>query len=410
MAKDRTEYRVLTPDDAADWFNLQRLSYGGGDTPPAPEESAAIKMSQRRGLFAAGRLVAGLHLLPMRSYCGDTLLPSGGIGSVATLPERRREGHAFKLIRHCLDELHACGFALSPLYPFKYSFYRRLGWEHAVDMVTYEVPLADLSWHTGGGRIRLVSKSVPGAEAQASSADIGTLQDVYRRWAKGYNGLWERDEAHWRRFILKARNLLCVAAVWETPAGEPEGYVIYRQDAFGEGPLAIRVRELAAVSSQAYRGLLGLLHTHEGTYTTVRFGLPPTDPLSLFLPNPRVKRELRSHSMWRLVDLASAVPAMAGSAPGEGRVGLSVADPDCPWNAGEWSLEGAAQGLTLVRGLQPGVPRVSLGIGTLAQIACGYLSAGRARAAGLLEAPAEAALGLLDALSGGRPAHLSDYF
>ncbi|MCL6580857.1 MAG: GNAT family N-acetyltransferase [Firmicutes bacterium] len=409
----------LGPDDFQDWRRLQAAAYGE----LWRREDYDFLREQLRGVFADGRLAAGLRLWPFGIFFGERVVAGAGIGSVATSAEFRRQGYATGLLRSTLEDLRESGRVLATLYPFSYAFYRRLGWQQVADTVSYAIPLADLPRSdrpeegaaAPRGRAVLVSSCAPGETPRIEEGAIVLLDRAYRTYARRYCGLVERGEEHWRRHLLTPRDAPRMAALWLDETGEPGGYVIYQLPVFYPMPQDIRVRELVAVDDAAYRGLLGYLRNHEGLYGKVRLHLAPGEPLLHYLPDPRVERELTAHFMARLVDLPRALEATADPLPGtRGSLALTVTDPFCPWNDGAWKVEveGGGVSVTRVGGGAPGGPvaEARTDVGTLAQIVFGFCRAGTAKAVGRLETSSDEAVTLLDSVWGHRPARLADSF
>jgi predicted acetyltransferase len=186
-----------------------------------------------------------------------------------------------------------------------------------------------------------------------------------------------------------------------------------------------------AVAAGAYEGILAFLRNQEAVFRNLLVNLPPSDPFPFFLPNPRVKRELRTHHMLRLVSLALALEAAAEPSPtAKAEMILSVEDSICSWNDGDWRLtveDGRAKvtnmgrrtappraGVELVRGQEADrgqrPPRIAMDVRALVQIISGYARAATLERAGRLVASEPAAVTFLDAVYGRRPSHLIDYF
>src|SRR6266850_4703355 len=75
-----------------------------------------------------GQVVASLVLYPLSAYVRGHRLPITGVGSVAVSPEHRRRGVGEACLRAALRELRQRGQHLSALYPFRSSYYRRIGY------------------------------------------------------------------------------------------------------------------------------------------------------------------------------------------------------------------------------------------------------------------------------------------
>ncbi|RJQ04068.1 MAG: GNAT family N-acetyltransferase [Bacillota bacterium] len=431
--------RPLAEGDNAAWRALLQASYGPLDpTPDWREQEWLEAMRNGLGVFVGGRMVAGLHLHPYRIYLGPKAVPCGGIGAVASHPDTRRQGHAFALLKDTLKRMKDSGRVISNLFPFSYAFYRRLGWEHVGDQVHYELKFGDLPlWRTSGiaaaGRTKTVSVCEYGQKEQVDDGAIAALDAVYRKWASHYNGMLERTESQWRRNVLRPyrKGYSKYATVWEDPSGLPAGYVVYNVPAFTEPDHDIIVRELAATSGAAYRAILGFLKNQEAQFPGIKVDLPPPDPLLVYLANPQVKRELKATFMARLVDVPRALEATACPPPGlNGTVILSVDDPVCDWNKGDWLLAANDGRLTVSRvadansekgngaeqgGRQGGprggpIGRVKAAVTHLAQIAFGSRKASALWQTDHIEAIRPGAVEFLDAAFGTRSPYISDYF
>jgi len=431
--------RPLGPDDYEAWDDLLVSSYGDPG-PPVPDwrdEEHREVVNYAYGLYVDGRLAATTVVRPIRLVHGERLIPGTLITAVATHPEHRRCGHAATMFRELLEVIRESRHHISILYPFSFAFYRKLGWEHVADFVSYEIPLSALPpVEAMPGRTRTVARGRPRERVQVDKVDVERLDDVYRRYARRYSGMIERDDAWWRRRVLRAGKELTHTALWEDAGGRPGAYAVYSMGPMGTYPKDITVRELAAVSSEARRGILGFLKGHEAQFLNLKVNLPLADPLVFCLDNPRVERKLLARHMLRLVDVPAALEAMAEPEPGfEAGVVLSVSDPVCPWNEGDWLVEARQGRVTVrpaaswpVRPVAPtgaastefalaSLPRVELNVTALAQITGGFLSPESAAEMAKLGASAggeaaqdPAATAILAKLFGRRPSYVFDAF
>jgi predicted acetyltransferase len=64
-----------------------------------------------------------IYLIPL-----GKILPAYGLGSVCAFPEVRRNGLVRRLLKEHFHQAYEKGVAISGLYPFKDSFYQRLGY------------------------------------------------------------------------------------------------------------------------------------------------------------------------------------------------------------------------------------------------------------------------------------------
>ncbi|MGD2159480.1 MAG: GNAT family N-acetyltransferase, partial [Anaerolineales bacterium] len=79
-------------------------------------------------LFENDNPVAGVASSSMTQMVRGKSFPMGGIWGVATHPGSRRKGYSRQLMSELLAALREAGIPLSGLYPFRESFYERLGY------------------------------------------------------------------------------------------------------------------------------------------------------------------------------------------------------------------------------------------------------------------------------------------
>jgi len=75
-----------------------------------------------------GQIVSSLVLYPFTAFVRGQRVAMTGVGSVAVSPEQRRRGIAEAFLKAMFREMRQEGRALSILYPFRGSFYRKLGY------------------------------------------------------------------------------------------------------------------------------------------------------------------------------------------------------------------------------------------------------------------------------------------
>ena len=76
----------------------------------------------------AGRLVSCVQIFPRPLQLRGKVVPTGGIGSVFTLPDHRRNGIAEALLNRAVEAMSRAGFEISLLFAARIPWYTRLGW------------------------------------------------------------------------------------------------------------------------------------------------------------------------------------------------------------------------------------------------------------------------------------------
>jgi predicted acetyltransferase len=344
-----------------------------------------------------GRIVSSLVLYPFSATVRGQRVPITGVGSVAVSPEHRRRGVGEALLRGALRELRARSVPFSALYPFRASWYRRLGWGMAELVHQFAVTAADLPASEEARRVR---RLLP--------PDRERVQTLYERAAMTGHFALTRGEAWWHRRLW---NYPGEWLVYEPKRGAIEGYVYYEPDST-KGPfkLALSVMEIVAVTPAAHRGIIGHLasladQVEEIHIATRADHLWPTllrDPRNLHPGSEigayRDTGNLAHGALLRVVDVKTALEAVPLAAHTRGELRLELDDPVLPANARAWRVRADGAGrLVVAPATARATPRtrVRTSVETLASIVSGALAARTAAEAGLLEA-SPGAVELLD--------------
>jgi predicted acetyltransferase len=325
------------------------------------------------------------------TYVRGAAVPLAGIGSLAVSPEHRRRGVAESLMRSALREARQQGRALVALYPFRASYYRRLGFGTIEMVQELAVSPANLP---ASGEVRFTRRlMLPDRPAVQALYDrvaaeghfaLGRSTEWWNRRLWGYPGDWIVYEGRRR--------------------GQIEGYLYYEADS-SHGPfkLAVTLSEFVAATPQAHRGLVGYLHALSDQVTEIHYAAPGDNG---FLALLRTAQNLRpgaeiglfhdtgnvaQGAMLRVTDPKLALEALpAPATAGRGELTLEVEDEVLPVNArgyrvsvkdGRFKVEpGAARSTTRAR-----LPRLAVPADALGPLIAGTLSPVRAAELGLVE-------------------------
>jgi len=359
-------------------------------------------------LFVAerdGALVGHAFLFRMSTWIGGVELPIGGIASVGVAPEWRGSGVGRGLIHALHDELRARGTGLSLLYPFRHSFYRRLGYGTVAEVKRLRVPPSALPGREVLGEVR-----------GASPDDWLAMRRCYERLAARSTGLLARREAVWRAALSpEGRQIVVVAGA----RGELSGYAIYAYMSAPDGlAQELDVLELVAETDVARLALLGFFRRQRDQAPYVRLLLDARDPLALFCDEPRapttdtirslvaVAGELGAGAMLRIVDLRAALAARGYAADGE--LTLRIVDAELSLGATTGTLR--VSGGRAVFGPERHGPRLTVDASTFAQIYAGAVSATDAARYGRAETSDAETLRLADRLFAVAPFFTLDTF
>lgn len=361
------------------------------------KKAAKLKSEELWGYYSEGKLAAKLMLLPLAVSIGTREFAMGGIASVSTWPEYRRNGYVGKLLRHSFEVMRGRGQSLSMLHPFSFSFYRKYGYEIYTDVKKYELELRHIPSlpHPGGSFVR--------------TRDVNLLRRVYDAYAREYSGMLVRSDDWWNRILEDRSSTL---AVWLNEEGEPRGYLRYlvRNE-------EMKVHEWVYLDETARMALLKWISNHDSMCGKVTMKSAADDALSFLLPNPRFKQETAPYFMARIVDVEAFVSRYPFR-PGESlEFLLQVEDEHAEWNAGCFGVmihpDGRAEAVKQPDGENLAVGershRLSCSIQTLTALLMGYQKPTALRKMGRLGASEEAAALLENRLPGLTP-YLSDFF
>jgi predicted acetyltransferase len=141
------EIRKITPDEVETVLKMRRYAFG--DTSPEPhaaDEVASAIPAEILAVFEDGVMAASLHCFTTPQSVRGVLKPMGGIGAVATDPEKRNRGFAREMMKTTLMEMAARGDVVSMLMPFKETFYAHYGYVTANANLTVKVPIPSMAY------------------------------------------------------------------------------------------------------------------------------------------------------------------------------------------------------------------------------------------------------------------------
>jgi predicted acetyltransferase len=380
----RPEVRPLTPGDAEAAHALQAEAFGAAPE-PAPDDWPGPG-TRAFGAFTGGALAATAHVHGLASWFGGRPVATAGIANVAVRPEERGTGLLAPLFAAVAADAHERGEAVSTLFPTAPGIYRRLGYELVGELVDVEVPVAALSRIPPGPGVVLL---------RAGADDREAARAVYDRWAAAQDGTLTRRTA--ARGFLDDHHALTLAVV----DGAVAGYAAWAgREGYRADRSAVEVRELVAVSAPAAVALWRLLGGFGSAAATVRLRTSGADTARLVLPAAAWRPVAQWPYGLRVLDVAAALTAR-GVNPLDATLPFTVA------GVGAFRLVAAGGAAHCARVDRADGP-VFTGNG-LALAYAGVQSCANLRFAGLLTGP-DADDARWDALLGGRPFHIRDYF
>ena len=314
-------------------------NYAFKPTPPFPKkEEWESHVKSRAGtlyyaLFENGEGVAIASCPLMTQNVRGQIYMMGGVAEVSTHPKARRKGYMRQLMRFIYQQLKDQGYPLSCLYPFRESFYQRLGYVAFPQSRKAIIKTADLA---------PLLKQELGGETVFCSTEEGydTYFDFTQKMQPNIHGMAVFIESQKEEAVTGNR-------VWVLQArvdGQLVGILEYNLKGNQMMDYTLVARRLYYSSSQGKYLLLEWIARHIDQATQAEIWLPAYEQPSTWLPDLRPKLEpVFVAPMGRVLN----IPEIEGMATGPGSFRAAISDPDCTWNNGTWRFESNDGKLTI---------------------------------------------------------------
>lgn len=347
----------------------------------------------------SGRIVAACRLFRFDQWVAGVTIPIMGLSTVAISATDRRRGLAGLLVESALLESRRRGDVASALYPFRDSFYRKLGYGMAGEVQQFLLPPGEFPDHPARSRVEIV--------ALPEGRDL--LAPVYDRWVPTQTGQFRRPYRAWERLWEQPGRH---AAVHRDERGEPTGYAVFNYTTVGtDARPALDIEEIVWLDREARLGLYGWIASLSDQWSQVIYRAHPDEAFPehvATLRQPVVRAPRWSHwfpvsttlvgPMFRLLHVDSAWAARRVRNGPPISVGLEVTDSQIPENRGVRVLHLADGRVTVSPGSGATEMRIAIGIEALSRIYIGALTPSAAVLAGLADVDRPEALPAFDAL------------
>lgn len=393
------EIRFAVPDDIGDIAALWADAFPGKRT-----IADRVRMLETGGRYggletvlvtrdAAGRLAGACKIYRMTQVLAGAPMSMMGLAAVAVTPAARRQGIGAALCTAAIEEARARGDVLSTLYPFRPSYYERLGWGLVGHLLRYRfrtahLPAYDEARHVRRARFPDDADAIAACYDRAARRANGPILRDRRIWAYRLTGEElgvrpvDEDAALAKAGEGKDRVVVC-------DEGGVTGYALLRMLP-GPSPEAgrLHVRELVAESEAAYRALVGHLAAQRDRWPIGVHFARPDERFGDRLEDPRPPAYTPSRSLWfptatrvegpmlRLLDVRQVLAGRPfGGEPGT-RFTVAATDRLVSANQGIFTVVTGRPGeASDVRSSgSPAGPRLETDLPTLARILAGDLA------------------------------------
>ncbi|MDJ0663300.1 MAG: GNAT family N-acetyltransferase [Acidimicrobiia bacterium] len=268
---------------------------------------------------------------------GGAQVPMSGLTIITVQPTHTRQGILTAMMRRHIDMARERGEPLGGLWASEVPIYGRFGYGPAVSIrsIKYDARQVGRGEAEVGSTVRLID-----AEEAAE-----LLPPLFAAVQAERPGMFQRSETWWKYRLFydpeKYRDgASALRHALAEVAGEPAGYMTYRQKANWEDFKGeVRIREIIATSDAAYRGLWHYASNIDLFPIVKHWDLPVDDPLDhLFNDGRGINTTSLHDSLWiRLIDVLDALGKRTYSR--DGGITISLSDAFAEWNEGTYRLE-----------------------------------------------------------------------
>jgi predicted acetyltransferase len=322
--------RKLDIEEAAPAFNWM-TSYAFTETPPMRDPETFKERFKHAGenntylaVYEGGTAVATAGAGLMTQNVRAELVDSAGVFMVATHPAHRRKGYSFQALRELFGHLRENGCGYSTLYPFRESFYERLGYANWPAVLIAELNIRSLA---------PLIKQVTGVELELfqhiDRPDVyhNFITERYKPQTHGVGTFKTQlppDPERHKTWVLTA-----------TIKGVVDGIMVYNLSGNRPTEFQFDVGRFYTLSPASRYAFLGWIARHIDQTDKVSISLPPFEQPHVWFSDLNINLSNRKISpMGRVLDIEK----LNGLPVGEGYFTVNIRDNVCPWNERIWSF------------------------------------------------------------------------
>jgi len=304
-------------------------SYSLHSSPPFQDKDEWMAVvRERKGVtsyatFEDNKPVSNAASTAMTQNMHGKLYPASGVWGVATHPSARRSGYCRQTIKSLLAAERESGKVFTNLYPFRESFYERLGY--------VSFPLTKIAKLAPASLASLLKMEIGG---EIDLQLIGEVFDTYREYLTEM-----RNQQHGMAFfdigdrMIANRNRMWIAlAKFED---DVEGLMMYRITGEEVTKYNFVAHRFYYRTSRARYLMLNWIARHVDQANRTEIWLQADEYPETWLADMEVKVESAIRpAMSRVLD----VEKIGGMNVGDGSFTAQIIDPLCPWNEGAWQF------------------------------------------------------------------------
>ncbi|MFW6270074.1 MAG: GNAT family N-acetyltransferase [Bacillota bacterium] len=346
------------------------------------------------GAFENNQLTASLSIIPYEIFYNNNSVKMGGISAVSTFPQYRNKNYASTLIKRSLKIMKERGDYFSFLNPFSYSFYRKYGWELAIEYKKYELKVDCFKPFKENNNYEFI---------KLNRDKLSQINQVYESYNKRYNGPVKRDETNWNFHFKrqKKRNVHRFGCLNED--GELKGYLFFELE-----NNKMKIKELCYKSHQTKKEIFRFIYSHRAQIDKINWRPAGDDNTILMLSEPEREHETSLGMMWRIIDVKKVLASFTITEKINTSFTLKVEDPYADWNNKIFKIR-IQDNIVEVKKIETDQVEVVCSIQALSQLVSGYISLNERLKLGGIKGK-KSKIKLLDYFVPEKTTYLNDYF
>jgi len=321
--------RDFSKENAADKASNTTENTHDGNLAQAQAKPEESYRTGRAAFDDNGKMCSCFDLIPYNVMFDGNIVPMGGIGGVASLPEERDKKYIRNIFEYVMNEMYENGCVFSYLYPFSHVYYRKFGYELNMTSINYTIPISSFRHFVQTGRMKMLT----------DDADKQVVRAIYDEYIKDKNLAVVRTDSHWNKhFDNDPYRDNVYLYIWYNSRDEARGYIQYHIDRSGEGKPGIFVRELAWLDPESLRGIFAFISKLSAQIGKMIWKAPCFADLLPLFPEPYdIDQQIYKTGMNRVVNVQKAFELMA-LPDGKGEVVIGVEDQFFPVNTGNYKI------------------------------------------------------------------------
>ncbi len=300
---------------------------GGGETSEEDWKRyfAILNLDNCLGYFLDGKIASTYAILSYKMFVRGVLMKMGGIAAVATKPEFRKQKQITELIKESFKVMRKNKEYISVLYPFKFSFYRRYGYESC----------SEFSWIISQPKNILLPKDFQPLKIKEVSHDesFELCMPIREKIGSKFNLTIFDDLSDWKFHHLKKKSKVYVIE----DKGENVGYFTTDlEKREGNWNVRLILKNVIVDSVVACLTVLDFIKKHSDQNKDFSYPLLGDEHIIDYFDDlweAGFKYQMSGGPMFRVVDVKKAMELLEFDKSLDLTFSLKIDDEYAPWNS-----------------------------------------------------------------------------